>query len=364
MESTIMLSFSCGNKMKKRNKGQVRIIEALLTLMIMLSALSAAVFFGGTRKGGTNSELLEVGENILSILDDQDVIQKIVFTEGDIDSELKTFLEALLPPDVFYSLTISSVEQNQVLSEISNTENQTLLSVLDSTSFQEIRTISMPVGRKEFLNLDIVLTIDRSGSMGWDTPPRISYAKLAAKTFVDQLDESRDEAGLTSFGRYGTLDHPLSNDFVSVKSEIDDLNADGATNMGEGLEEANDEFVAHHRADALMAIIILSDGLVNVDRGGNIYDDEDDRTPAMNYVREEADVAEDMGIIIYTIGLGEESNNFDEDLLKEIVKNGGNYYYAPSAEDLVQIYQKIALDLFYQVQYEIVKIELTLAKAG
>jgi len=350
-----MLSFSCGNKMKKRNKGQVRIIEALLTLMIMLSALSAAVFFGGTRKGGTNSELLEVGENILSILDDQDVIQKIVFTEGNIDSELKTFLEALF---------ISSVEQNQVLSEISNTENQTLLSVLDSTSFQEIRTISMPVSRKEFLNLDIVLTIDRSGSMGWDTPPRISYAKLAAKTFVDQLDESRDMAGLTSFGRYGTLDHQLSNDFESVKSEIDDLNANGYTNMGQGLEEANDEFVAHHREDTLMAIIILSDGLVNVDRGGNIYDDDDDRTPAMNYVREEADVAEDMGIIIYTIGLGEESNNFDEDLLKEIVKNGGNYYYAPSGEDLVQIYEKIALDLFYQVQYEIVKIELTLAKAG
>ena len=364
MECTIMLSFSCGNNVKKGKKGQVRIIEALLTLMIMLSALSVAVFFGGVRKTVRNSELEEVGENILSILDDQDVIQKIVFTEEDIDSEVKTFIEALLPPDVFYILTISSVEQNQIISEISNIENQTLISVLDSTSFQEIRTISMPVGRKEFLELDIVLTIDRSGSMGWDTPTRISYAKLAAKTFVDQLNGSRDMTGLTSFGWDGTIDHQLSNDFASVKSEIDDLNANGATNMGEGLEKANDEFVAHHREDTLMATIILSDGLVNVDREGNYYDEEEDRTPAMNYVREEADVAEDMGIIIYTIGLGEESSSFDEDLLKEIVRNGGNYYRAPSAEDLVHIYEMIALDLFYQVQYEIVRIELTLAKAG
>ena len=109
-----------------------------------------------------------------------------------------------------------------------------------------------------------------------------------------------------------------------------------------------------------MATIILSDGLVNVDREDIIYPGEY-RTPAMNYVREEADVAEAMGVIIYTIGLG---NEIDEDLLKDIVRNGGHYYNAPSAEDLEHIYEMIALDLLFQVQYEIVIIELTLVKAG
>jgi hypothetical protein len=84
----------------------------------------------------------------------------------------------------------------------------------------------------------------------------------------------------------------------------------------------------------------------------------------MNYVREEADVAEAMGVIIYTIGLGNSSSHFDEDLLQEIVRNGGSYYRAPSAEDLVEIYELIALDLLFQVQYEIVKIDLSLVKAG
>jgi hypothetical protein len=62
--------------LQARKKGQVRIIEALLTLMIMLSALSVAVSFGGVKKSVRSSELEEVGENMLSILDGRDVIQK------------------------------------------------------------------------------------------------------------------------------------------------------------------------------------------------------------------------------------------------------------------------------------------------
>jgi len=360
-----MSSTQCGNRLIKGKKGQVKIVEGLLTLIIVLSALSFLVYFGGTHKTVGTSELEEVGENVLSVLDDQDVVEKIVFADDDIDAELKTLIEALLPPDVFFIVTLTSTAENCLITEISNLENQTQASLMDSVSFQEVKTLSMPVGRKELLELDVVLVIDRSGSMGWETPTRLSYAKQGAKIFVDKMNASRDMVGLTSFAWGGTNDHPLSHDFASVKVAIDDLYANGATNMGEGLEKANDEFVARHRDDALMAAVILSDGLVNVDRNGIYYNDWDDRTPAMDYVREEADVAEAMGVIIYTIGLGETSNNFDEDLLKEVVRNGGKYYYAPSADDLIYIYEWIASDLLqYQVQFDIVRIELTLLKAG
>jgi Mg-chelatase subunit ChlD len=350
--------------MDRGKKGQVKIIEGLLTLIIVISALSFLVYFGGVQKTEGTSALEEVGENVLSVIDDQAVVEKIVFTDDAVDAELKTLIEALLPPDVYYVVTFSSAKENRLITEISNLENQTQASTMEAISFQKLRSVSMPVARKEFLELDVVLVIDRSGSMGWETPTRLSYAKQAAKTFVDQLNGSRDLAGLTSFGWDGTNDHQLSHDAASVKAAIDDLYANGATNMGEGLEKANDEFVARHREDTVAATILLSDGLVNVDRNGNYYDDNDDRTPAMDYVREEADVAEAMGVIIYTIGLGETSNNFDEDLLKEVVRNGGKYYHAPSADDLGQIYDMIAMDLFYKVQYDIVRIGLTLYKAG
>jgi len=361
IRTTIWKFFQARDRGKK---GQVKIIEGLLTLIIVLSALSFLVYFGGVHKTVGTSELEEVGENVLSVLDDQDVVEKIVFADDDVNTDLKSLIEALLPPDVYYVVTLTSAKENRLITEISNLENQTQASAMDAISFQKLRSVSMPVARKELLELDVVLVIDRSGSMGWETPTRLSYAKQAAKTFIDQLNGSRDLAGLTSFGWDGTLNHQLSYDWTSVKSKIDALNANGATNMGEGLEKANDEFVAHHREGAVAAIILLSDGLVNVDREGTYYEDDDDRTPAMDYVREEADVAEAMGVIIYTIGLGEESSHFDEDLLKEIVRNGGKYYHAPSADDLSQIYDMIAMDLFYKVQYDIVRIGLTLYKAG
>lgn len=357
-----MLNLCCGSNIGYK-KGQVKIIEALITCVILMSGLSFVVFYGGIYKTIGTTELEEVGENIISVIDDQEVLKKIVFSEESVDSEIKSLIEALLPPDVFFILSIASSEQDQITS-ITNIVSHNLSSSLDSVAIQQVKTVSMPITRKEFLELDVMLIIDRSGSMGWEDPPRIYYAKEAAKTFVDQLNASRDMVGLTSFGWSGTTDHHLTHNFVSVKSEIDDLNAYGATNMGEGLEKANDEFVTNQRNDTVTASILLSDGFANVDRDGQYYDEDDDRTPVFQYVREEANVAGNMSVALYTIGLGNSTDHFDEDLLKEIVRNGGHYYHAPSAEDLEEIYEMIALDLLFQVQYDIVTIELTLIKAG
>lgn len=344
-------------------KGQVRVIEALLTCLIILVGLSVTVYFGGVYKPVETGELEEVGENILSILDDPEVIEEIVFGSGA-DSNLKALIEALLPPDTFYSVRISSATNQTVYSELTNMMNQNLSSVSDTVTLQQVKTISLPVAREELTKLDVMLVIDRSGSMGWEDPPRIYYAKEAAKTFVDQLNASKDMVGLASFGWEGTLDHHFSSNFDSVKSEIDSLNAYGATNMGGGIEQSNIEFASNHRNDTIMAMILLSDGMANVDRNGTYYEEGEDRTPAITYVVEEANIAGNMSVVIYTIGLGNDTNHFDEDLLKNIVRNGGHYYYAPSAEDLEGIYEMIALDLLYQVRYDVVVIELTLVKAG
>ena len=50
MECTIMSSSHCGNRLIKGKKGQVKIIEGLLTLIIVISALSFLVYFGGVHK--------------------------------------------------------------------------------------------------------------------------------------------------------------------------------------------------------------------------------------------------------------------------------------------------------------------------
>ena len=79
--------------------------------------------------------------------------------------------------------------------------------------------------------VDTVLIIDKSGSMGWDSPTRMSQAKSSAKTFVDQMNSAQDRVGLVSFSSSTTLDQSLSNNFVSVKTKIDSLSANGATQL-------------------------------------------------------------------------------------------------------------------------------------
>lgn len=343
-------------------RGQMRIIEALVTCLILFTCLTASVFFSNVYKAKEITELKETGLNIIDTLDDTEVIEKIVLKEEGWEAELKSLIESLLPPDVFYNLTIYSSLDGEGIAEVSNILDQGNLTNSDFSSFQQVVTISLPLTRSETRKLDVMLVIDRSGSMGYEDPPRIYYAKEAAKTFIDQLNASRDMVGLVSFGWEGTLDHSLSNDFESVKSEIDSLEAYGATNMGEGIERSNEEFSLNSRNDTILAMILLSDGMANVDRDGNYYDEGEDRTPAINYVIEEANEAGNMSVVIYTIGLGNETH-FDEELLRSIVRNGGHYYHAPSAEELTEIYLMIAQDLLFEVNYDIVTIQLVLIKA-
>ena len=99
--------------------------------------------------------------------------------------------------------------------------------------------------------IDVILDIDRSGSMLYDNPDRMYSVREAGKVFVDNLSVIRDRAGLVTFGRsgdiprpghysgtrepginniyvyprtyngYATYDKNLTNDFQSVKNELD-----------------------------------------------------------------------------------------------------------------------------------------------
>jgi uncharacterized protein (DUF58 family) len=108
-------------------------------------------------------------------------------------------------------------------------------------------------------SLDVILIIDRSGSMAWDDPTRLSQAQDAAKVFIDILDSTRDRVGLVSFANSATLNIGLTDDFASVKSAIDTLSASGPTNMGDAIYTANDEFDDNGRTDAIRVEILQTE---------------------------------------------------------------------------------------------------------
>ncbi|MCC7554933.1 MAG: VWA domain-containing protein [Methanoculleus marisnigri] len=110
--------------------------------------------------------------------------------------------------------------------------------------------------------IDVVLVIDRSGSMtGADvSPTRMAAAKAAANDFVDQMDAGRDRVALVSFAFDATLDQGLTDDPDEIKGAINSLSADGATNMRMAYYTAIKYLKENGRPDAVKAVILMGDG--------------------------------------------------------------------------------------------------------
>jgi len=200
--------------------------------------------------------------------------------------------------------------------------------------------------------IDVVLTIDRSGSMA-NPIQKLIDAKAAAISFVDLMNNSKDKIGLVSFGGSqasdATLDQNLTLDFISLKAEIDSLTAiSGAgTPMGQGILRARNEIASHGRANIKHTIILLSDGMPTRNAsGGGCGDGPTSPNSCTNYALQEATTAKNAGIIIYTIGLGiipgTAVGDFATALLKNISSSTNYYYAAPTSSDLGDLFKALA----------------------
>jgi uncharacterized protein YegL len=338
----------------------MRIVEAMLTCLILLVGLSVSVYIANVYSVMERGSVEETGTNIANVVEDLDVIEKLITHQDSGGSELKGIMANLLPPDTYYQLTIRSLLTGNTILEINNTAGSHNPSDYDLSTTERVVTISLPLNGSSYVPLDVMLITDISGSMGPPTT-KLKNAQEAAILFVNQLNATRDKVGLVSFSDTAHLNSPLTNDFASVRSAINALTAGGYTDIGDGIGSATGEFSTDGRSSALWAMILLTDGQANRPVGIN----------ATQYALDKAKDAYVKGsnqkLRIYTIGLGSDVN---EVLLKQIAQgplNGitgleGQYFYAPSAEDLQNIYLNIAKDLTFKVQYDMVVIELTLMK--
>jgi hypothetical protein len=134
---------------------------------------------------------------------------------------------------------------------------------------------------------------------------------------------------------------------------VDSLTPNGYTNIGSGIYDANQQCNSLGRFNASWVLILLSDGVTNYYQGS--YDPVQSR----EYAVSQSNTSKNMGIRLYTIGLGDK-DDIDEELLIEMKTE--EYFYAPTASQLDQIYQTIAEDLIYEVKYDIIQIQITLWK--
>ena len=206
--------------------------------------------------------------------------------------------------------------------------------------------------------IDIMLSIDISGSMlARDfKPDRITAAKEVAGEFI--ADRYGDRIGLAVFAGESFTQSPLTTDKSTLQTMLARIRSgvvEDGTAIGNGLATAINRL---RESDAKSKVVILlTDGVNN--RG--------EIAPLMA-----ADIAADMGIKVYTIGVGTRGKapypaidmfgnmtfqmadvEIDEETLEEIaLRTGGKYFRATDKAKLKAIYDEIN-------QLEKSKVEVT-----
>ncbi len=184
-------------------------------------------------------------------------------------------------------------------------------------------TESSSVQYADSKQVDVMLVLDRSGSMG---TTKMDAAKDAAKQFVDYMGTG-DMIGVGSFSNNTRVDFNLteivSDTKTNAKAAIDPITSGSGTSIGGGLQLGQSELTTRGAAEDAWAIVLLSDGQHNTN-------------PSIESVL--PGIA-DSKTVVHTVGLG---SGADEATMLDIAsQTGGTYNFAPTSDQLGQVYNTI-----------------------
>jgi len=187
------------------------------------------------------------------------------------------------------------------------------------------------LSRHETKGAEVMICLDVSNSMLAEdySPNRLERAKLAISRIVDRLQD--DRIGLIVFAGTSFVQLPITADYISAKMFLSNISTESVpvqgTAIGEAILTAAKGFSA--QSEKSRAIVVITDG----------ENHEDDPVAA-------AKEAADMGIRIYTIGVGSVSGQpipkdgelmrdskgeivvtrLDEGTLRDVAKSGNGAY--------------------------------------
>lgn len=102
--------------MRSQNRGQIRIIEAFLSIFVIFSAITVAANLATKTTAAENNGLASVGLQALLQLDSDGSLS--AYMDAGNWSELRIALNLLLPIGVSFNLTVYDMEMRQVNTEI------------------------------------------------------------------------------------------------------------------------------------------------------------------------------------------------------------------------------------------------------
>ena len=251
-------------------------------------------------------------------------------------------------------------------------------------------TACQPCGTKP---LDIMVVLDRTGSMIQSSPTKLSYAQQGIKTFLGFLDPSSAWVGLTVFPpassianrcvqptqgtnnyQYNNINAawmvvPLSQDYKTMGGglnpdsnlvkTIDCTKAAGSTHYAFALQKAKEALNAQGRANVQDVVIFLTDGAANQ---SPVYTSTNPAAIYKSrpcYTGVTSAQAMHSTTWVYSIGYAIGSDACQKhpqngaelpaitpvQALQQIASNSGNYFNRPDAGQLNTIFTSIAADI-------------------
>lgn len=178
----------------------------------------------------------------------------------------------------------------------------------------------------ETRNVDMVIVLDRSGSM---KGRKIEDARRAVLTLLSSLS-AEDRFALITYSDGVHIASGLSNvsaaNRIRIASAVNAIRAGGGTNLGAGLQAGLDILISPGQHTNAAKVILISDGLAN---------------KGLTDVRALSDIAAvavEKEFAVSTVGVG---IDFNENLMTAIADRGtGNYYFLENPAAFAEIFQR------------------------
>jgi len=195
----------------------------------------------------------------------------------------------------------------------------------------------------------------------------------SSETFIDLIDsrrfdtnpplERQDQFSLTTFSTTGDLLYDLTLDYETLKDTLfNGIESDTYTNIGDGMRIGIDTLTGG-RSDTIHFMVLLSDGWPNLyGSSGTSCGSVMPCPEVFPWIDQQIDYANSENVTIFTIGLGKamtdvtfsaygDPNYNGQKLLEHISDDtGGTAYFAPTTEELEQIFEWIAEAIFVRLK--------------
>ena len=180
-----------------------------------------------------------------------------------------------------------------------------------------VKATEIEKGERPAMNL--VFLLDVSGSM--NSPDKLSLVKDAMRLLVGQLREQDTVAVVVYAGASGLAVPPTSGDRqASVMAALDELQAGGSTNGGEGIQLAYKVAADNYKKAGVNRVILCTDGDFNVGVS--------DRSRLVDLIESKAKT----GVYLSVLGFG--TGNLRDATMEELSNKGnGNFAYIDTEQE-------------------------------